>query len=199
MQYSGDKKMRLIVITSPEIIWRESAKINALFNAGLEMLHIRKPNFSKKQYVELLDGIKQNYHSKIKIHEFFELTDNYNVSGVHLNVRNPEYTQKKKVNISKSCHRIEELNEAYKYDYVFLSPIFDSISKQGYLSNFSDEILTTASLNGIINQKVIALGGIDRHTFPILRKYSFGGVALLGSVWKTRNIADNFLKFKSLL
>ena len=185
--------MRLIVITSSEQITRESEKINALFEAGLEILHIRKPDFSKKEYADLLDGINQKYHNQIKIHEFFELTEKYNLLGVHLNARNPIYTGNKKVNISKSCHSIEALNAIDDYDYVFLSPIFDSISKKGYLSNFSDETLTTASLNGKINQKVVALGGINQKTLPKLKKYGFGGAAVLGCIWENTQLSQHFV------
>ena len=182
--------MWLIVITSSEPVEQEAEKINALFEAGMEILHIRKPDFSKNEYINLLDKINPKYHHKIKIHEFFELTENYNLLGVHLNVRNPNYTGKKKLNISKSVHSIEELETIDEYDYVFLSPIFDSISKKGYLSNFDDETLTKASLSGKINPKVIALGGINQETLPLLKKYAFGGAAVLGNIWNKRHCEE---------
>jgi thiamine-phosphate pyrophosphorylase len=190
--------MQLIVITSSERVEQEAEKINALFEAGMEILHIRKPDFSKQEYTNLLEKIKQKYHNLIKIHEFFELTENYNLLGVHLNVRNLNYTGKQKVNISKSVHLIEELENIDEYDYVFLSPIFDSISKKGYFSNFDDELLTKASLEKKINQKVIALGGINQQTLPLLRKYAFGGAAILGEIWTTKDVVANFLNLKSL-
>jgi thiamine-phosphate pyrophosphorylase len=199
--------MRLLVITSSERVENEAEKTNALFNAGMEILHIRKPDFSIEEYIDLLEGIAEKYHPQIKIHEFFSLTERYNLLGIHLNARNPNYcrhaeldsaspakrgiagqarndgfVRKRTITISKSCHSIEELDAIDAYDYVFLSPIFDSISKQGYRSNFSDEILTKASLDGKINQKVIALGGINRETIPIVKKYAFGGVAVLGAI-----------------
>ena len=177
--------MQLIVITSPKIVEQESKKINVLFESGLKILHIRKPNFNKKEYIDLLEGIKEEYHTRIKIHAFFELVNKYNLLGVHLNARNLHYMENKIVNISKSCHSIEELGKIDMYDYVFLSPIFDSISKKGYRSNFSDEILTAASLTGKINKKVIALGGINKDTLPMVKKYGFGGVAVLGCIWNT--------------
>jgi len=191
--------MRLIVITPPEAIAQEWVQVNALFDAGMEILHLRKPHFSKTEYIDLLEGIKQEHHLKIKIHEFFELTENYNLLGVHLNARNPKYSGSRMINISKSCHSIEELNAIDEYDYMFLSPIFDSISKKGYLSNFNDEALLTASSNGKINQKVIALGGINQETLPKLKKYTFGGAAVLGSIWEGEEVVSNFLKLKSLL
>ena len=188
--------MRLIVITYPDFIAEEAAKINALFDAGLEILHIRKPKALKEEYIALLDNINSCYHSKIKIHEYFELADDYNLLGVHLNARNPVYDGNKQVLISKSCHSLEELFAIDEYDYVFLSPIFDSISKEGYASNFSDEVLKKASFQGIINDKVIALGGIDQTTLPLVKHYAFGGVAVLGSVWKGENVVDSFAQLK---
>jgi len=181
--------MQLIVITSPDTVVQEAEKINALFEAGLEILHIRKPNFSKKEYIYLIKRIKEEYHPKIKIHEFFELTGKYNLLGVHLNARNPNYTGRKVVNISRSCHSIEELKIKTKYDYVFLSPIFDSISKEGYYAKYNNMILVNASKRRQINKKVIALGGIDRETLPIVKQYGFGGAAVLGSIWQEQPAA----------
>jgi len=188
--------MRLIVITSSERIEQEAEKINDLFEAGMEILHVRKSDFSKEEYIELLNEIKQKYHNRIKIHEFFELTETYNLLGIHLNARNPNYAEKRKVNISKSVHSIEELEAIDEYDYVFLSPIFDSISKKGYRSNFCDATLSKASLHGIINQKVIALGGINVQVIQVLKKYAFGGAAVLGSIWETEDVVTNFLNLK---
>jgi thiamine-phosphate pyrophosphorylase len=188
----------LIVITHPEPVARELVKINSLFEAGMEILHIRKPKYSKREYMELLNGINQKYHAQIKIHELFELTDCYSLLGVHLNARNASYGGRAKVNISKSCHTIEELEQIADYDYVFLSPIFDSISKAGYVSTFSNETLQKAEEKGIINEKVIALGGIDEKTLPLLRGRRWGGAAVLGSIWKGEDVVTNFLKLKAI-
>jgi thiamine-phosphate pyrophosphorylase len=189
--------VRLIVITHPDPVAEELVKINALFDAGMEILHIRKPKSSKEEYMELLNGIHPKYHAQIKIHEFFELTDSYALLGVHLNARNTSYSGKTKVNISKSCHTIEELEQIAGYDYVFLSPIFDSISKAGYVAKFSNEMLQKASAEGIINEKVIALGGIDEKTLPLLTKYPWGGAAALGSIWNGEDVVTNYLKLKA--
>jgi thiamine-phosphate pyrophosphorylase len=188
--------LKLIVITSPDFINNEAWKINALFDVGLEILHLRKPKASKPEYVGLLNSVNSKYHPKIKIHEYFELTDNYDLLGVHLNVRNPVYGRKKEVKISKSCHSLEELHAIDKYDYVFLSPIFDSISKEGYASNFPDEVLKETSGQGIINDKVIALGGIDKTTLPLIQNYAFGGAAVLGAIWNSENVVESFKQLK---
>ena len=70
------------------------------------------------------------------------------------------------------------------YDYLLLSPIFDSISKQGYRSGFSDEELRRASDEGIIDHKVIALGGVTPDRIGYLESLNFGGVAMMGAIYK---------------
>ncbi|MDR2408954.1 MAG: thiamine phosphate synthase [Bacteroidales bacterium] len=190
--------MRLIIITHSEFISDEAAKINALFKAGMEILHIRKLKSYKKDCVALLEEIDQQYHPQIKIHDFFDLADHYPVLGVHLNCRNPVYRGSRKLNISKSCHTIEELNHIDEYDYVFLSPIFNSISKPCYTKKFTEEVLQKACKEGKINNKVIALGGINADTLPLLKEYTWGGAAVLGSIWKTEDVVSNFLKLKKI-
>ncbi len=67
---------------------------------------------------------------------------------------------------------------------MFLSPVFDSISKPGYGSRFSTEELREAAGKGLINAKVYALGGVDPSRFAELEALGFGGVALLGAAWQ---------------
>ena len=87
--------------------------------------------------------------------------------------------------LSASCHSIEEVAERkLKCDYVFMSPIFDSISKQGYKSAFSQTDIENAAKSGVIDDSVIALGGISWDRIPLVEAMGFGGAALLGDVWK---------------
>ena len=68
-------------------------------------------------------------------------------------------------------------------DYVFLSPIFDSISKIGYESAFDDaEVLTAFLANS--KQRVIAFGGVDADRIAICEELGFRGYAMLGDIWK---------------
>ena len=67
------------------------------------------------------------------------------------------------------------------------SPIFDSISKKGYKHSFSNRDLEDAGNSGIINEKVIALGGIIPQFIPQLRAWNFGGAAFLGDIWNRRH------------
>jgi thiamine-phosphate pyrophosphorylase len=191
--------MRLIVITHDEFIADEAEKINSLFEAGLEILHYRKPMAYKNDFFELFDRIDPKYYSQIKIHSFFELTDHYPVLGVHINHRSPVYKRRRQVNISRSCHKIADLEHIEKYDYVFLSPVFNSISKPSYRSKFTEEKLQRANKMGWINEKVFALGGVNEDTIPIVKQYPFGGIAVLGDIWKNDEVVSNYLKLKAMI
>lgn len=179
--------MKFIVITSPEFVPGEAFLIKRLFSAGLDILHLRKPGSRTEECIRLLDEIPQELHSKIVIHDHFSLCGRYGLKGVHLNSRNPappESCNDGRHTISASCHSLQEAAmRTESLDYVFLSPIFNSISKQGYRSAYSGEELDTAAEIGIIGSKTIALGGISYDRIPQLRKWNFGGAAFLGDVW----------------
>ena len=87
--------------------------------------------------------------------------------------------------MSKSCHSLEEVKEwKEKCDYVSLSPIFDSISKQGYHAAFSSTEIEEASRQGIIDKKVLALGGVTFNKIDDVLRMGFGGGMILGDAWK---------------
>lgn len=177
--------MQIIVITRPDFFPREADEITRLFVAGLEILHLRKPQSHAGALENLLRTIPSEYYSRIVLHEHFDLAERYSLRGVHLNRRNPEAPLAYTGAISRSCHSLEEV-QIYKAvcDYVFLSPIYDSISKEGYGAAFSKECLRNAQGNGIIDQQVYALGGITSEHLPEIRSFGFGGAALLGDIWQ---------------
>jgi len=189
--------MKLIVITTPDFREEESDQIISLFENGLETLHLRKPDSDITSYERLLASIPTPFLGRIVLHEHFSLTDKLPLCGVHLNRRNPSYRGNRCVQISKSCHSLEEIRSASSFDYLFLSPIFNSISKSGYNAAFSDKQLETASQNGWINENVIALGGIDISTLSKIKRFSFGGAALLGAVWQNFDI-ENFKRLQDI-
>ena len=127
------------------------------------------------------------------VHDHFSLCGKYHLHGIHLNRRNHQVPDGFQGSLSRSCHSFEEVTEAQKeavFSYVFLSPIFDSISKKGYKHCFSNKDLEDAGNNGIINEKVIALGGVIPQFIPQLRVWNFGGAAFLGDIWNRRQDAD---------
>lgn len=177
--------MKWITITSPEFLSGEAIFIDKLFSQGLDLLHLRKPEASLEAYKLFLLQIPKQWYSRIVLHEHFALAEEFGLHGIHLNRRYSVAPNAFHGSISCSCHTIEEvITQKESKDYVFLSPIFDSISKVGYHAAFSQTLLKQAAVENVIDEKVIALGGITANNIPLVKEWHFGGVALLGDIWK---------------
>ena len=175
---------KLIAITVPQILDDEHLLISSVLEKSIHRLHLRKPEASASEMRNILEKIPVCYHSRISLHDNFSLVEEFPyIGGLHLNRRNSDIPKGFNGQISRSCHSLEEIRNCSNMDYLFLSPIFNSISKEGYESGFTIEELESASYKGIINDKVFALGGIDEKTIPELHTISFGGVAVLGALW----------------
>lgn len=177
--------MEWIVITSPGFLQGEADFIDRLFGHGLDRLHLRKPGADIGECRRLLDGISREWLPRIVVHDNFGLCREYGLGGVHLNGRNPMAPPNHEGSVSRSCHSLEEISR-YKgeCDYLTLSPIFNSISKQGYMAAFEPEQLAAARDSGLIDSRVMALGGVTLENIPRVRELGFGGVAILGDVWQ---------------
>lgn len=174
------KSFPIIAITAPLFIADEAKRIEALFKSKqIDYLHLRKPYSSLEETVRLIKNISPEFYSSIKLHDHFSLLDVFDLGGIHLNSRN-NYQHPKAKEISYSAHSFMELMNWQSYDYIMLSPIFDSISKKGYKSSFSEEKLKE-NLKGKNN--VIALGGVTPEKFPYLQDLGFYGAAMLGYFW----------------
>lgn len=167
---------RIIAVTPPTFLPDEESRIIEILDSGeADLVHIRKPESSFQDMKHFIERIPARLHAKLKIHDHFPLLEEFGVAGVHLNSRNP-VAPYNAISISKSLHSLEELSEADDYDYVTLSPIFDSISKIGYKAAFEFE-----TLKAVLKDKknVIALGGVTPDKFPFLKSIGFSGGALL--------------------
>lgn len=191
--------MKLILITMPTYFVEEDKIITALFEEGLDVLHLRKP-FASPVYAErLLTLIPEKFRKRIVVHGDFYLKEEYKLRGIHLNQYNPIAPERFTGTISTSCHSLQEVeNKKEQFDYVFLSPIFNSISKPDYPAAFSPEEIRSAVHHGIIDKHVIALGGIDDHNILQVKDYGFGGAAVLGSLWQKFN-PDYDYNYRSLI
>ena len=176
--------MKLILMTPPSYFVEEDKIITALFEEGLDILHLRKPNTAPMYAERLLTLIPEQYHKRIVVHGHFYLKEEYKLKGIHLSERNPNAPEDYKGHLSRSCHTLEELKANKKgHDYLFFNPVFDEISKPSYMGNYTPEEIRKAHKAGIIDKKVIALGRIDAENIKQVKDYGFGGAAVLGGIW----------------
>ena len=188
--------MKIIAITSPKVTDADEYIIKGLVKRGIDIVHFRKPDSGIEECRSLLLKLTSGERSKIVVHDYPSLYEEFSLLGIHVNKNVTSLPEGYSGLKTRSCHSFEEV-EMYKddYDYLFLSPIFNSISKQGYMSSFSDAELLQASKEGIIDRKVIALGGVTFDKIPYLKDLNFGGVAMIGAIYNT-DVLDRLDDFR---
>lgn len=186
----------IIVITQPFFFEGEAERIVQLLSSGTaDIVHIRKPLDRADQLARLeqlvklqrlIQALPSELYPRLVLHDCFKLAMKYNLRGIHLNSRNAQPPEGYKGAVSISCHALNELAECRKQSYVYmsLSPIFDSISKPGYNSAFTAEQIAEARRQGLIDERVMALGGITFDKIDDVLKMGFGGAMILGDAWK---------------
>lgn len=169
-----------IAITPPDIIDRvEARNIATILDAGWDRVHLRHSGASTADVRRILDDVPLRLHNRIVLHGHFDLVNDYNLGGLHLNHRCPVPPALYRGALSMSCHSVDEaLSMAAKMTYVTLSPIFDSVSKAGYTAAFSpEELARVAQVDNII-----ALGGVTPARTKEVAGMGFAGYAVLGSI-----------------
>jgi thiamine-phosphate pyrophosphorylase len=189
--------MKFIVISNPTELINEQEILCSLFEAGLEYYHLRKPEFEINEMEFFLKMIPEKYYERIVLHSHHELTKKYNLKGCHNSPLERGLRGVSK-HVSTSFHSLKELKDCKeKYAYVFLSPIFDSISKQNYRSGFNKEELKEFLKNN--NTEIIALGGVDENTIQDAIEMGFDGVAVLGAIWLSKDPLKKFVALQKSL
>lgn len=178
----------IAVITPPEIVEDEARKVTALLSSGAaDAVHLRHPAASLQQMRAIVEAVPQQWHSRLRLHGHFALLDELNLAGPHLNSRCPQWNRtvvpgqsRWQPTVTRSCHSVDELADAARYDYVTLSPIYPSISKPGYGKHRDLAGLTPH----LLGKRVVALGGVRPRNLHELQRAGFSGAALLGAVWE---------------
>lgn len=192
----------LIIISNPTGIPDEASIINALFDEGMEIFHLRKPGVSIEELRKLLEEIESSYHDKIALHQHHALAKDYGLKRLHFTEAARKEVHEEDLPILKqsgnilstSIHEVEEYERLSAYFiYTFFGPVFNSISKQGYTSTITNGFVFPVVERGT---KVIALGGIDESSIGKAIKMGFDGVAALGTIWQKPNEAVQ--RFKGL-
>jgi thiamine-phosphate pyrophosphorylase len=189
----------MILISNPIATRNEINAIHQLFKEGLELFHVRKPEFSAAEMKLFLSKIEMEFRSKLVLHQFYHLAEEFGIHRIHftekMRVETSEESLKKwkqkGFTLSTSIHKMadfEKLSDVF--DYAFFGPVFESISKPNYASDIDFE----KELKQRNNNKtaLIALGGITSDKIKTALEYGFDDVALLGIIWNSNNPIENF-------
>lgn len=179
--------MKGIAITPPAIIDGETDFIRTILDAGWSRVHLRHPAATADEMRRLIESLPAEYHQQLWLHDHHYLSTEYIIGGLQLNGRHHLPPAGYNGALSRSCHSLAEVKAPRDKAIasVTLSPIFDSVSKEGYRGAFTPEELTTITPA----DHVIALGGITPETLPQLECYEFEGFAVLGYLFPVNSVA----------
>ena len=173
--------------------------ISDLFEVGLQRFHLRKPDATASEVAKLLGQIPDIYHGRIVLHRFPELIKDFSLCGYH------HYSKEKLVEtkgtISRSLHKLDELKNLNEpLDYCFFGPVYESISKKGYIPKVSlpelGGLLYNLKKESSKKPLIYALGGVRRRKIPELFNLGFDGVTLLGSIWGKKDPVAAFERYQ---
>lgn len=192
--------MKLIVVSNPDATANEDEIVNSLFDEGLKLFHLRKPDYNKKDLITLLNKINSKHHSKIALHQHHTLTEQFEINRIHfteserLKTTSDDLRKLKEecFTLSTSIHSLRDYQLlSDSFSYTFFGPVFESISKQGYKPQ-SDKMVPLAEIKDR-KIKIIAIGGITVDMIEKTEQASFDGVALHGAIWSdTKNAIKTF-------
>ncbi len=199
--------MKLIVI-SPELDDpREPAVLAALFAAGLERYHVRKPAWPREKLETWLHPVPAEWRPRLVLHQHHELFSALGLGGRHWrdDASAPLAPPLGAGLTSRSCHDLAALRAALgRYDSVFFGPVFPSISKPGRVpaDTWSPDELRALLHHRRSSERrtaVIALGGITAENLPRCRELGFDGVGVIGAVWQSADPVRAFAGLKTAL
>ena len=169
--------MKLVIMTKSTFFVEEDKILTALFDEGMDKLHLYKPGSQLVFSERLLSLVPEGYHDKIVVHEHFRLKNEYDLAGLDLSLLK---------DMKKSSN------------YVFLRRIFSCTGDAEKPSSFSVKQLEEAADKGLIDKRVYALGGIDIDNVRMAKELGFGGVVVCSDLWKRFDI-HNGTDFRDLL
>lgn len=185
----------MLLISNPTTVANEINTIHALFENGLELFHIRKPDFSILEMKAFVSAIGLEFRNQLVLHSHHQLADEVGINRLHFTTKdretNPVIVPSPDRVLSTSTHSIAEFNELDScFAYAFLSPVYPSISKENYFSkeNLFDEIKKRTNFQ----TKIIALGGLSADNALQTIENGFDDFTLLGTIWNSKTPIENF-------
>src|ERR1035437_3381702 len=126
----------MIIVISHSVPLKEELQIiRQLFDEGLEIFHLRKKDYSESELQKFIEAIPEEHFSKIVLHSHYHLSGEYGLKGIHVPCTFKGEASGRRLSVS--FHALEEIQKfEIPFDYGFLSPVFNSISKDRYKSRF---------------------------------------------------------------
>lgn len=190
--------MKLVILTQPTFFVEEDKIISALFDEGLDILHLQKPDSEPVYCERLLSLLPNEYYNRIVVHQHYYLKQEFDLRGIHIDNPDTQVPDGFRRHVTRSTDRIGDLKEMKRNcDYVMLHSLFDSLHDDVKASLTIQE-MEDARSKGLIDRHVYALGGMSLENVRVARELGFGGVCICGDLWNRFSIQHE-INFKELI
>lgn len=191
--------MKLVVMTKPTFFVEEDKILAALFDEGLDNLHLYKPEALPVYCERLLSLLPDGCYRYITVHEHYYLKSEYDLCGIHLSSATEALPAGYRGSYSRTCTDTESLKTAKKKaKYVFLKDVFGSDETENIRVAFTTEQLSMACRQGLIDKHVYAWGGVTVDNIKAAKDMGFGGVVVCDNLWSHFDI-HNETDYKELI
>lgn len=186
------KKSYVVIISPEDKFPHEIERVIQYFEQGLSFFHLRKPTWNKDSLARYIEKIPQSFRQYVILHSHYELVEVFGLKGIHITGKTyslRDHYVNYDYHLSISTHSFEEIEAlGSHYSYAFLSPIYNSISKNNYRTPFTRDSLKFFLSQQSLPCPVVALGGITVDNFSKTLELGFTGGAFLGGAWRKENI-----------
>ena len=179
-----------ILISSPEIVNNENITIKSFLRKEDNLFHLRRYVSFEEEVVSFLSSFTEEERKQIVLNHHHFLASEFGINRLHFSEKDRIEIGDEKLEklhslgfiLSTSVHTVEDFEKLTSvFEYAFLSPVFDSISKENYKAVSFD----LANIRRDI--KLIALGGVTFENYNNALNLGFDGVAFLGGIWNQEN------------
>ena len=181
----------LHVVTNDDIARAPELKVRArvIAQAGPVAMHARAPGLEGRALLELARALKAavaGTDSLLLVNDRVDIARVVAAQGVHLPAAGLPVAEARsllgpRALVGRSAHSPEEALKAHAEgaDYVFLGPIWETVSHPGRTA------LGLRAIGQCAPARVIAIGGITPQRAPLCRAAGAVGVAVISAVWNT--------------
>lgn len=199
---------RLLLISNRNLCKHKSLEetANIAFASGVKAIQLREKDLSSSELLILAKKLRKaalKHSVKLIINERLDIAMLVKADGVHSSEKGIQAKDVKKFNknliVCKSTHSVKSAVDAEKngYDYIIAGPVFRTASKIKYGKplglSFLKEICSSVKI------PVFAIGGINPKRAEKCIKAGAHGVAVIGAIFKSKNIKKTVLEFKKSL
>lgn len=176
--------MKIAVATAPFFFVEENTILQTLFEEGMDLLHIRKPDSEPIYCERLLTLMPNKWYHRIIVNDHFYLQNEYGLKGIHISDRNPDEPKGYKGFITRSCtlEDLDKRNDHYGYVVLDATP----------------SVIQQAANQHKINHKVFVRGVTSIDGVLFARDCGFGGIILEDVLWNRFDLHESN-NFKELV